>query len=348
MPARGRSPWRARCSGCCSRRWTRPSSRPPGPRSSSDLASSRRSTCGSPPRTWWLRRCSCRSTASSPTCSGDAACCWSAIVHLPRRLAAVRHLADHRAAHRLPRGAGPGLGGAVHQRVRGRRGHLPARRARQVPGHLRRGVRPLQRGRAARRRLHHRPLRLALGVLRQPAHRRVALALHLRQDAAAAAGGREARSSTSRARSLLAVGVVPLLLALRSGERGGGPAAHWVPVGLAADPGAVRARARSGSGCSSLVERRARRSHPRPVALFRNRGRSRSGNAAAFVIGGAFLARDRLPAAVHGERGGALRHRSGPHHHAADARAIVAGNVPSGQLVVAHRPLQAAHARLAG
>src|SRR5919199_665327 len=51
------------------------------------------------------------------------------------------------------------------------RRHRAAARARALPGHLRRRVRALQRGRAAARRGDRRARLLALGVLRQPADR---------------------------------------------------------------------------------------------------------------------------------------------------------------------------------
>ena len=121
--------------------------------------------------------------------------------HLPAGLGAVRPVADDAPAHPRPCVAGRRLRVALHQRVRHRRGHLPALRARQVPGPLRRRVRTLQRGGAAGGRLPHGPPELALGVLRQPARGRGGARLHPRPHAAAAPRGAQGLRWTSWARS---------------------------------------------------------------------------------------------------------------------------------------------------
>ena len=92
--------------------------------------------------------------------------------HLPGRLGAVRRRAEHAAAHRLPRAPGAGRRRADRAVDGDRRRHRPAPRTRPLPGPVRRGLRRHQRARAAARRAVHRAPELALGLLRQPAHRR--------------------------------------------------------------------------------------------------------------------------------------------------------------------------------
>ena len=118
--------------------------------------------------------------------------------HLPRRLGTRRHVADDGAAHRLAgrpgrrrrRAHGPGAGD--HRRRR------PAPGPRPVPGRVRCGLRAVQRGRAAARRVLRRPPVLALGLLRQPPHRR-ARARRGRRGAAGDEGADVHRRSTSGA-----------------------------------------------------------------------------------------------------------------------------------------------------
>ena len=64
-----------------------------------------------------------------------------AIVDLPRRVGALRPLAEHGRADRLSRPPGARRGRADRDHDRGRRRHRPAPRARPVPGVLRRGLR---------------------------------------------------------------------------------------------------------------------------------------------------------------------------------------------------------------
>ena len=90
---------------------------------------------------------------------------------LPRRLRALRALAEHGPADRLPRAAGPRRRRPDRGHARRRRRHHPAARAGQVPGLLRRGLRARDDHRAAARRVLRRQPELALDLLRQPAGR---------------------------------------------------------------------------------------------------------------------------------------------------------------------------------
>ena len=87
---------------------------------------------------------------------------------LPRRLGAVRCGADHAAADRVPRRAGPRRRRAARARDGGRRRSRRAARSRPVPGAVRRRLRDLgRRGPAAGRFLRRQPL-LAVDLLHQP------------------------------------------------------------------------------------------------------------------------------------------------------------------------------------
>ena len=113
---------------------------------------------------------------------------------VPDRLGPVRDRAEPARADRVPRGAGPrrrrpdGVGTGDDRRRR------PAARPWPLPGHLRRGLRPLQRRRPADRRLLHDPSLVALDLLHQhPARDR-----GVRRARADAAVGRRARASRDR------------------------------------------------------------------------------------------------------------------------------------------------------
>ena len=88
---------------------------------------------------------------------------------VPDRIGAVRPLPGDVAVHPVPRHPGPRRRRALPGLPRRCRGPLHARRARQVPRHLRRRVRAFEPDRPGHRRHHHRHPRLALGVLRQRA-----------------------------------------------------------------------------------------------------------------------------------------------------------------------------------
>ena len=89
--------------------------------------------------------------------------------HLRRGVGPVRPGARHDRPHRLPGPPGPGRGRHDAHLAGDRRRHLPARPARQVHGHPDERLRPRDDRRPAARRLDHRQLQLALGLLRQPA-----------------------------------------------------------------------------------------------------------------------------------------------------------------------------------
>ena len=209
--------------------------------------------------------------------------------HLPDRL--VRCAACRRRARQLiafARGAGHGLGGPVHERVRGRRRSVPAGRARQVAGHVRRGVRRVERDRPADRRLHHRHavgwhwaffINLPIGA--------IAIGFIVaRMPPLKTARDGQAASSTSPARSRSPSPSLPLLLALS--------------LGHVDRPRAIRTgRGRRGrsSGCSRrrvagiaafvAIEQRAA-SPILDIGAVQNKTFA-VGSLAAFVVGGAFL-----------------------------------------------------------
>ena len=86
---------------------------------------------------------------------------------VPDRLGALRPGAEHAGADRVPRHPGARRRRADGLRAGGDRRRRAAPRPRPLPGHLRSGVRPLERGRAADRRLlHHAPV-LAVDLLHQ-------------------------------------------------------------------------------------------------------------------------------------------------------------------------------------
>ena len=86
---------------------------------------------------------------------------------VPDRLGALRARAEHAGADRVPRHPGTRRRRADGLGAGGDRGRRAATRPRPLPGHLRRGVRPLERGRAADRwLLHHAPV-LAVDLLHQ-------------------------------------------------------------------------------------------------------------------------------------------------------------------------------------
>ena len=86
---------------------------------------------------------------------------------VPDRLGPLRARAEHAGADRVSRHPGTRRRRADGLGAGGDRGRRAAARPRPLPGHLRRGVRPLERGRAADRRLlHHAPV-LAVDLLHQ-------------------------------------------------------------------------------------------------------------------------------------------------------------------------------------
>ena len=141
-----------------------------------------------------------------------------------------------------------------------RRRHRPAARARPLPGLLRRGVRRLERRRAAARRLLRRQPVVALDLLHQPADRRCSRSVVIAAAFHARSGAGQATIDYLGA-ALLAGGLAAIVLYTSLGR-------HDLRLGLARDG---RARRRSGSCCIVafvLVERRA--AEPiLPLRLFR-------------------------------------------------------------------------------
>ena len=89
--------------------------------------------------------------------------------HLPHRLGAVRPVAVHGGAHRVPRAAGPGGRRADGQRDGDARRHRGPARAREVHELHDGGDDARHHRRPAARRVHHHRLLLALDLLHQPA-----------------------------------------------------------------------------------------------------------------------------------------------------------------------------------
>ena len=110
---------------------------------------------------------------------------------LPGRLRALRHVDVDGAAGAVPRHAGRRCRMPAPRRADDHRRPVHARAARPALGGLVGGVRLLVGDRPADRRLHHRPALVALGVLREPAHR------HRRHHPRAGGDGRTAHRSPS-------------------------------------------------------------------------------------------------------------------------------------------------------
>ena len=141
-----------------------------------------------------------RTQVALPGRPGDLRRVVVAVRRLGQRPAAARR---HESAHLLPRPPGHRRRRRDGPHLHDHRRPLLAGRTRPLPGHVRRGVRPGLDRRAARRRVHHRPPVVALGVLRQRAarHRRPHRALphvSVRRPARQHQGDRLARPGDAR------------------------------------------------------------------------------------------------------------------------------------------------------
>ena len=114
-------------------------------------------------------------------------------LHLPHRLGLVRPEPVDGAAHPLPWHPGRRRRRALPHLPGGHRRPLHAGRARQVPGPVRGSVRRQRGHRAAAGRLPHRPLLVALDLLREHPHRRAGDVHHLPLSAAHRARRQQAR-----------------------------------------------------------------------------------------------------------------------------------------------------------
>ena len=159
-----------------------------------------------------------RCTARSPTSTGASRCSsrrssssWSA-----RRCCGLAQNMAQLIAFRALQGLGGG--GLMVADARRRRRHHPAARARPVPGLLRRGVRRLDRRRAAARRLLRRQPLVALDLLRQPA-RSASVALSIIAVAFRTPRGRTRGTRSTTSALLLARGLARLRRPLHEPRR---------------------------------------------------------------------------------------------------------------------------------